>query len=100
MAVYQCPLQLEVERLQQIANNLKEKAIKEYLDKGWQECYSSHCVINGTLMHTCILINTNVIIASLANQLIKEGLKTKDHDLVNFKKYLSYQLENDVYIIF
>lgn len=100
MAHYQCPLQLEVERLQQIANSLKEKAIQEYLNKGWQECYSNHCVINGDLTHTCILLDTNTIINSLANQLIKEGHETKSHDLIDFKKYLKYQLGDDLYIIF
>jgi hypothetical protein len=105
MAHYQCPLQVEIERLQQIADNLKQKAIDEYKNKGWIVAYHGHHLTNGWLQFTCILLNNQLVhrnpsTVCIVKELIEQGNKTKDYDLVTFKKYISYKLEDDDYIIF
>ncbi len=97
---YECPLQTEIEKLQEIANNLRDKAIQEYESKGWQACHNSHYTQNGILAYTCILINTNVVPPNTVKKLIEQGKTIEPDELVDFKKYLSYELYDDHYIIF
>ncbi len=99
MSIYQCPLQVNIERLQEVANDLRSKAINVAEARGYIYCYVAHRNVGGLPVFTCILLSPNIE-PQLLVDLVQQGKTTKEDDLITFKKYLSYTLKEDEYIVF
>ena len=96
MAVYECPMEGIISNLLTITFKLREEAIKRLVDDGWVVCLRRHVSING-LHDICILLNANKINKSIVEELVEKGQPTytKNDDLIDYRKYVSYQVGND-----